>query len=583
MKKVSRIFAIVLCLAIVLSVTAFANWTQIGSNTNHNGVVTSAPTTAFNAGDTAHETYFTLPKNGSGWDGVDTVPVMRTVGTGTSAVTYAYVLYDGYNISNLNGGGRVAKINCNTGALVWSHQISKASGMQLSSPLLVPGSTEADDVLYVAAASSSQVLPALDSGSWTKDDATLSSSTVSVSAGSTVTLSTSGYAMASTPSNRVAMGIYIGTSASTSASATVTWNVNGTTGSKSFSSSDLLQDGDTGRYYFYLNENIGAITAASPNTITYTVTMSGAGGTIEYAQQYQHTGAVQAVTGLNSTDGTGISNKAVTAGTAISGQINTPITYDGTYIYFGTWSGSSGTYYQVDVTSVDADGDKLYTLKSCSPGKGFYWAGAVKVGNFVYFGSDGGTLYGRKISNFNSTAPANAKSLDLTTIESGAGNIRSAIMTDGTYLYFTSQGGFLWCILPDSNGNITHQWHASIGGTSTSTPTKVGDRIYVGYYSGFSAGGVQYVSTASGHAVTTVASGFPVQSSIVVKGSGTDDDYLYFVTNAAAGAGYCFQPSNSTSTPVWKTTSGTYALGGMAIENGYAVFGNERDQLFIVK
>ena len=34
---------------------------------------------------------------------------------------------------------------------------------------------------------------------------------------------------------------------------------------------------------------------------------------------------------------------------------------------------------------------------------------------------------------------------------------------------------------------------------------------------------------------------------------------------------------------MWTTTSGTYALGGMAIDNGYAVFGNEVDKVFIVK
>lgn len=34
---------------------------------------------------------------------------------------------------------------------------------------------------------------------------------------------------------------------------------------------------------------------------------------------------------------------------------------------------------------------------------------------------------------------------------------------------------------------------------------------------------------------------------------------------------------------VWNTTPDNYALGGMACDNGYIVFGNDRDRLYIVK
>ena len=165
---------------------------------------------------------------------------------------------------------------------------------------------------------------------------------------------------------------------------------------------------------------------------------------------------------------------------------------------------------------------------------------------------------------------------------SDAGNVRSTIMTDGTNLYFTSQGKYLWCYQPDANGVPVYQWHIQLAGTSTSTPTLVQNSdgttsIYTGYYSGFSAGGVQ-VTTVSGstRTISTVASGFPVQCSILYS-----DGYIYFNTNASGGAGYCYNASTKAS--VWSTTADTYALGGMACDNGIIVFGNDYDHLYVVK
>jgi len=69
----------------------------------------------------------------------------------------------------------------------------------------------------------------------------------------------------------------------------------------------------------------------------------------------------------------------------------------------------------------------------------------------------------------------------------------------------------------------------------------------------------------------------------VVMGDGTGTDYLYFNTNAQKGAGYCYSyDGGTTGSKVWGTTGDTYALGGMAIDNGYAVFGNDYNHLYVV-
>ena len=265
--------------------------------------------------------------------------------------------------------------------------------------------------------------------------------------------------------------------------------------------------------------------------------------------------------------------------TGINGQINTPIVKYGNYLYFGTWTGSAGgTYYQIDVSNTE------YATKTYDYASGFYWAGAVKVGNYIYFGSDNGVLHYRSIADFKNTG--STVTLPATN-GTAAGNVRSTIMADGTDLYFTSQGGFLWCYSQGENGVPSYKWNVALGATSTSTPTKVGNRIYVGAYSGFNKGGVLCVN-ASTHAVTPVvaianANNFPVQCSIVVMGNGSGTDYVYFNTNSSVGCGYCYSFDGSTGTQIWKTTADTYALGGMACDNGILVFGNDHNNLYIVK
>ena len=90
----------------------------------------------------------------------------------------------------------------------------------------------------------------------------------------------------------------------------------------------------------------------------------------------------------------------------------------------------------------------------------------------------------------------------------------------------------------------------------------MGDRIYVGYYSGFSKGGVQCPDLGTG-SLSTAASGLPVQSSIVVMGDGRPaPTYLYFNTNGLDGAGYCYSyDGGKTGSEVWATKGDNYALG----------------------
>ena len=568
MKRTSRVLAILLALAMLLSVTAFAAdkttvWPVYGSNANHNSVVDGAPTSATSV------TGIDLSNGGSGWDGVDNVPVMETVGE----TTYAYVLYDGYS----RYGGQLAKINCSaaTPYVVWHKQVSGASGFQLSTPYL---DTEAR-AIYIGASNASVY-----------NDVAISNP-VALTANTAGTVTINGLTLL-TAANRVSVPVYVG---HTSVAARGTLTTEGTatiqlgggtavnlTLSTTQSSSGTIykiyeqatydDDGEVNGYdyYYYINHSVTA-SSLTDATLSISVTLNGT-GTIESVSMFANKGAVTKITGIDSTDASGLTLTSVVS--SVNGQINTPITRYGDYIYFGTWSGNTAMqYYQVKVS------DSNFTTKTMTGNNaGFYWAGAVKLGNYIYFGGDSGNLYYQPISNFGS----NDDVVALTDEASDAGNVRSTIMTDGTYLYFTSQGKYLWCYKPDRDGIPEHQWHVQLAGTSTSTPTLVQNSdgttsIYTGYYSGFSAGGVQ-VTTVSGstRTIDTVASGFPVQCSILYS-----DGYVYFNTNASDGAGYCFNVA--TKTQVWTAGSDTYALGGMACANGIVVFGNDHDMLYVVK
>ena len=359
------------------------------------------------------------------------------------------------------------------------------------------------------------------------------------------------------------------------------------------------------KYYYYVNYNInvGSGNVGTAQTLTLTIKLTGGDGTLLYVDTYAQVAALQKVTGIETNDAgaAGVEHPSIVSG--ITGQINTPITTDGTYLYFGTWSGNSAQpYYQVKIS------DSSY--KTFTPGaNGFYWAGAAVVGDYVYFGSDGGKLYWRSVSDFAATGGT----VDLPAVNSNAaGNVRSSIMVDGTKIYFTSQYpsgssfGNFYCFNAGS-GEPTLAWGANIqatysgttySGNCTSTPVIAeSGNIYVGFYSGFSAGGLMKITaptsgtvgTASLITVEGAAFTQPVQCTPVVYTEeddlGNPIDYFYFNTNASKGAGYCFSVAadSTDATQVWATTGDTYALGGMAISNGYAVFGNDYNHLYVVK
>ncbi|MCL2173043.1 MAG: hypothetical protein FWB84_05305, partial [Candidatus Bathyarchaeota archaeon] len=173
---------------------------------------------------------------------------------------------------------------------------------------------------------------------------------------------------------------------------------------------------------------------------------------------------------------TGVSTTLVSG---IAGQINTPITKYGNYLYFGTYNGNN-EYFQYNLST--------NTYTKFIGYSDFYWAGAYSNGTHVFFGGDGGYLYCLPVASFGGSA----SSSNTVTLPAGAGDVRSSISRDGNYLYFTSKGGYLWRILVSNIASVSSVRvpNATTPLISTSTPAiSQAEHIYVGYYSSLGGGG----------------------------------------------------------------------------------------------
>jgi hypothetical protein len=294
------------------------------------------------------------------------------------------------------------------------------------------------------------------------------------------------------------------------------------------------------------------------------------------------------------------------------GQANTPLVIDGQYLYYGTLSGTPN-YYQIDLSATSPNNYKTFYS-----GNREYWAGAtiVTINNapYVVFGSDGGYLYvTAQGNNFGLTANEIALSPYVADpINHPPGNVRASVSIDGNYIYFTSQGGYIWqgevaTLLnnPDDPLNppaltalvVNDDPEADYYPPSTSTPaiSELG-YVYAGYYAGFDEGGVvavpknnftqgalfvgatEYIDPETGETF-----GLPVQASpIVWTDTGSELDYVYFTTNADEGRGYCFSFDGGSGLQEWAAGGNSYALQGFSAEEGYLVYGDDTGTLYVI-
>lgn len=174
--------------------------------------------------------------------------------------------------------------------------------------------------------------------------------------------------------------------------------------------------------------------------------------------------------------------KSVWVSEGFEGQLISPITYHNGYIYTGTWQQEekTGTYFCLSTTDEDpTDTDETkYTSWRISKQGGFYWVGAYAADNYVIFGSDNGkggsTEYGSTLYSVNAKTGA-----VIDTETNLIGDLRSAVVKSGSYVYFTSKAGYLYRATVAANGSLSELTSLELDGMITGTPVVCGDTVFV--------------------------------------------------------------------------------------------------------
>lgn len=230
---------------------------------------------------------------------------------------------------------------------------------------------------------------------------------------------------------------------------------------------------------------------------------------------------------------------------SVGGQAISPIYYNDGCIYTGFWSSGwsetdTANYVCIDVKDEDTTKtDEAKSAKWVYANKGgFYWTGAYSTDKFIVVGSDNGT---------DDNSPSKILTLNKENgeeIDSGeaVGDIRSSVSydKDTDAYYFTSKGGYFYRAKIDDEGNFTKLDSIALGGASTSTPTVLNGRAYVGVngsgwgdYKGSAIAVIDLDSFEIAYKAET--KGYPQTSGLgVVNENGYN--YVYFTENASAGA-----------------------------------------------
>lgn len=565
-RLLTLVLAIVLTFA--LGVGALAAWNSFQGNDGNNGTASNAVTNPIST------SVLNLTTNGYPFSGVDVTPVIND--------HYAYTLYNGGDVNGTAGGARMSCVDLNTNATVWNEQIDDLAenAQQLSTPYY----DTVNDMLFVGTNSTENGLAGVSLSQWTGSG--IVNGALVIPANSTVSITYSNLALDGDYSQAYFM---TGITPSGNLTGSVTLVNNATHVSYNYGTSYAYAG-----YEFGLYNNSGTTVPAGVYTVTITLTSDVAvNSTVPIS-------CVESYWTLFMVDASDGSAAPLTDG---AGQINTPITAYGQYLYFGIYEGDR-CYYQFDVNN-----DSLIAYQP-NNGEDFYWAGAAVVDGYVVFGSESGKVYKRPIgATFGSATGAvyDLNNYDPITVPN-PGAVRSSICYDGSNFYFTSNGGYLWKLdTALSTAYAINLLDSTYVTTTTSTPVvSANGYIYVGGYKtvyNSSTWTTDYfgevyaipVSNFTQPAMQSlwVSNTEAVQSSIVVysttnSSTGIPVDYLYFTSNSANGKGYClsFVPGSVVTTTVWTTGNvGTgYTLQGVAVsDNGVVVFGNDDNELYIVK
>lgn len=264
---------------------------------------------------------------------------------------------------------------------------------------------------------------------------------------------------------------------------------------------------------------------------------------------------------------------------SLGGQALTKIVCDGERIYSGFWNDEDENASFVCLDA--ANGKKLWSVENKG---GFYWSGCAVVGDYVIFGGDDGTIYDDRASKIFLVDKLSGEIKDT---YGTLGDIRSTAVycEENGRVYLTAKSGFIYSA-DISNGSFDDVKKTYLGGASTSTPTVVGGRVYVGVQGNNLKGSVCILDADTLGIIKNInAPGYP-QNKLLVYAFGGINYVLFTYNNNPGGIAYFADSEDCEVRDLFVPEEGQRAFSISAIfpgEDGSLYYKNDSGYIFALE
>ncbi len=216
-------------------------------------------------------------------------------------------------------------------------------------------------------------------------------------------------------------------------------------------------------------------------------------------------------------------------GTEYTHQTMASLTYKDGYVYLGTACADFVTSYGGTYLCIEAStGTTVWKYENTQAG--YYWGGAVCVGDALVFAGDDG-----KLVSLNAKTGAKIAELDL-----GAG-CRSTTVYEGGNVYVTTLDGAVHKVAMQADGSFGAHAQASFGAYSTCTPAVYGGKIYVGGSDANYKGVFAILDSESLKVLQSYEAPADVKSAPLVAVQEDGTVAAYFTSNTRPGALYAVE------------------------------------------
>ncbi|KXB62421.1 PQQ enzyme repeat protein [Olsenella sp. DNF00959] len=259
------------------------------------------------------------------------------------------------------------------------------------------------------------------------------------------------------------------------------------------------------------------------------------------------------------------------------------LTVQGGYLYYGTAAADAGGGSQGGYLLCVSLRDGSIRWRRENSQTGFYWSGVTLVGGRAIVADDSGAVRVLDASD----------GRELGTLDLGESSRAGVVASpDGKVIFVVTRDGVLHRLALGASGELREEDRVRFSDYSTSTPTLVGGRLYVGgrrLLNGRYAGGIYEIDASSMRVVSKAevlksGAALPgeVKSSPLVR-TGEDGTYVYFTCNALPGGVYLFRAGDSGATLLYQPEAGRQQFGITSVvagADGSLYYGNDSGMLF---